>query len=239
MMTTEKRIRIGMNKSVAEQAFQLLLARVQDDSVKVGDKLPSEPILCKELKVGRGTLREASRILQVRGYLEIQPGKGTFVVSKTDMNRNELAKWFTENEPKIKDILQVRMALEPMTVRLAISRCNGTEVETLRKIHECAVKAAAEKDTIQLAICDENFHTFITQCSKNKMMIEIVKNVNDILKDFRDKTFLVDENIDNFIPAHEKILDAFIQKDPEAGVRYMRQHLTKVIEDLDTSKEGL
>lgn len=238
-MTTKKRSHTGINKSAAEHAYQLFLAMIQNESVKVEDKLPSELTLCKELKVGRGTLREASRILQARGYLEIRPGTGTFVVSKTGINHNELAKWFSENEPKIKDILQVRMALEPMTVRLAISRCSEADVATLRSIHECAVNAAVEKNSTQLATCDENFHTHITQCSKNKMMIEIVKNVNDILKEFRGKTFLVDENIENFIPAHKKILDAFMQKDPEAGAEYMRQHLAMVIQDLDSSKEGL
>ncbi|WKZ36409.1 MAG: FadR/GntR family transcriptional regulator [Anaerolineales bacterium] len=238
-MTTTNRTRTGMNKSAAEYAFQQLLARIQDEAVKVGDKLPSEPILCKELEVGRGTLREASRILRARGYLEIRPGKGAFVVSKTGMNGNELAKWFTMNESKIKDILQVRMALEPMTVRLAISRCNEEDVAALHSIHDCAIKAAAEKNSAQLAMCDENFHIYITQCSRNKMMIEIVKNVNNILKDFRGKTFLVDENIENFIPAHEKILEAFKKKDPEAGSECMRQHLTMVMQDLDSNKEGL
>lgn len=238
-MATRKRTRTGMGRSAAEHAFQLLLARIQDETVRVGDKLPSEPSLCKELRVGRGTLREASRILQERGFLEIRPGTGTFVASKTGVNRNELAKWFAENEPQIKDILQVRMALEPMTVRLAISRCNEKDIAALRAIHACAVEAAAAKDSAQLAKCDEDFHSHITQCSRNKMMIEIVNNVNDILKDFRGKTFLVDENIENFVPAHEKILEAFIQKDPETGADCMRQHLTKVVQDLEDNKEGL
>jgi GntR family transcriptional repressor for pyruvate dehydrogenase complex len=228
-----------MSKSVAEHAYQLLLTRIQSDAVKIGDKLPSEPDLCKELRVGRGTLREASRIMQSRGYLEIRSGKGTYVVSKTGINRSELSKWFSENEPKIMDILQVRRALEPMTVRLAISRCSKADVDKLRAIHACSVRAATDKDSARLAICDENFHTYITQCSKNKMMIEIVKNVNDILKGFRGRTFMVEGNIDNFIPAHEKILDAFMRKDPEAGADYMYQHLTMVIHDLDSSKEGL
>jgi GntR family transcriptional repressor for pyruvate dehydrogenase complex len=238
-MTLKKRSRSGMNKSAAEYAYQFLMARIQNESVKIEDRLPSEPTLCKELNVGRGTLREASRILQTRGYLEIKPGKGTFVVSKTGLNPIELANWFSENEPKIKDVLQVRMALEPMIVRLAISRCSEVDVETLSSIHDCAVKAALEKNSLQLAICDEKFHTHITQCSKNKMLIEIVKNVTEILKDFRGRTFLVDENIENFIPAHEKILDAFLWKDTEAGAEYMRQHLTMVIQDLHSSKEGL
>jgi GntR family transcriptional repressor for pyruvate dehydrogenase complex len=228
-----------IDSSAVERAFNLMMARIQDDTVAVGDKLPSEPQLCKELNVGRGTLREASRILQARGFLEVKSGTGTYIASKNGFNQNELAKWFVVNEPKLKDILQVRMALEPMTVRLAIKRCSLSDIEKLRSIHSCAVKAAIEKNSAMLAICDENFHTYITKCSKNKLMVDIIKNINDVLKDFRGKTFLLEENIDNFIPAHEKILEAFEKKDSESGAEYMRQHLMKVGQDLDNSKEGL
>jgi len=225
--------------SAVERAYNLLLARIQQDDIQVNNKLASEPDLSRELKVGRGTLREASRILQASGYIEVRPGKGTFVVSKEGINRNKLADWFIENEPKIKEFLQVRMALEPMTVRLAIERCSDKDIRNLRAIHQCAVQAAAEKNSAALAICDENFHTFITKCSQNKLLVEIVKNINDLMKDFRGKTFLLPGNIDNLIPAHEKILEAFELRNPEAGAQYMCQHLTKVVQDYENSKEVL
>lgn len=228
-----------IDRTAVEKAYNLMLVKIQDEAIKVNDKLPSEPDLSKELKVGRGTLREASKMLQASGYLEVKPGKGTFVISKTGMNQKTLSNWFIENEPKIKEFLQVRMALEPMTVRLAIERCSERDIRNLRSIHKCAIKAAAEQNSAALAICDENFHTFITKCSENKLFVEIIKNINDLMKDFRGKTFLLPGNIDNLVPAHEKILDAFEKRDPEAGAEFMRQHLTKVIQDYDSSKEGL
>lgn len=225
--------------SAVERAYNLLLARIQADDVHVNTKLASEPDLSRDLQVGRGTLREASRILQASGYIEVRPGKGTFVISKEGINRNKLADWFVENEPKIKEFLQVRMALEPMTVRLAIERCSNKDIKNLRVIHNCAVQAAAEKNSAALAICDENFHTFITKCSQNKLLVEIIKNINDLMKDFRGKTFLLPGNVDNLIPAHEKILEAFEQRNPEAGADSMYQHLTKVVQDYENSKEVL
>lgn len=221
--------------SAVERAYNLLVAKIQEDTIKINDKLPSEPDLSKELKVGRGTLREASRILQAGGFIEVRPGKGTFVISKEGLNRNQLSKWFVENEPKIMEFLQVRMAIEPVTVRLAINRCSDKDIENLRTVHDCAVKAAAEQNSASLAICDENFHACITKCSGNKLIVEIIKNINDLMKDFRGKTFLLPSNIDNLVPAHEKILQAFEERNPEAGAEYMRQHLKKVVEDYENS----
>ena len=225
--------------SAVERAYNLLMAKIQEDTIKIGDKLPSEPDLSRELKVGRGTLREVSRILQASGYVEVMPGKGTFLISKKGMSRNKLAKWFVENEPKINEFLQVRMALEPLTVRLAIERCNTKDIENLHSIHKGTVKAAAEKNSASLAICDEKFHLYITKCSANELLVEIIKNINDLMKDFRGKTFLLPGNIDNLIPAHERILDAFDERNPVAGAEYMRQHLIRVIQDYENSKEGL
>ena len=223
--------------SAVEKTYNSILTLIREDAFSLGDRLPSEIDLCDEFQVGRGTIREASRLLQARGFLEVRPGKGTYIISKTGANRDELAKWFEVNEPKLKDILQVRMALEPMTVRLAILRSSIDELNELQRIHQCSKIAASAKDSLKLAECDEDFHAFITQCSKSQLLIEINKNLNNILKDFRGRTFLLDENIENFIPAHEKILTAFETKDPEQGEEYMRQHLAKVGQDLEKSKE--
>lgn len=226
-------------KTATERAYQSLLARIQYSNIEVGDRLPSELVLCKELKFGRGTIREASRIMQTRGFLEIRPGIGTFVVSKTGINPNELSKWFKENRPKILDILQVRRAIEPMSTKLAIERCTSGDIDKLLSIHNCAINAAKEKDSTKLAIYDEDFHSLVTSLSRNKVMIEIGHNINNILKEFRGKTFLVDSNINNFIPSHEKILNAFISRNPVAGADFMYQHLTLVMQDLKKNEEGL
>ncbi|MBG0786530.1 MAG: FadR family transcriptional regulator [Anaerolineaceae bacterium] len=137
----------------------------------------------------------------------------------------------------MKDILQIRMALEPMTVRLAIRRSSQEDLARLREIHECSKIAAIEKDSARLAECDEDFHSYITQCSKNTLLIEINQNISAVLKDFRGKTFMLNENIENFIPAHAKILEAFENRAPIAGEEYMRLHLAKVSQDLEKSKE--
>lgn len=68
--------------SAVQAVEERLISYLKDENVNVGDKLPTEKQLCEELKVGRGTVREAIRMLQARGMVETRPGRGAFVLSK-------------------------------------------------------------------------------------------------------------------------------------------------------------
>ena len=69
-------------KSTVDLAVEKLIEYIQGDEVEVGQKLPAEVWLCRELNISRTTIREAYRVLQSQGYLEIRAGKGAFVKSK-------------------------------------------------------------------------------------------------------------------------------------------------------------
>lgn len=62
-------------QQVAEQIMNLIM----DRELKSGDKLPNEFEMAQQLSVGRGTIREAVKILVSRNVLEIKRGRGTFV----------------------------------------------------------------------------------------------------------------------------------------------------------------
>ena len=69
--------------SIIDQVVDSLLEFIASDRVKIGDKMPTEQELCDMLKVGRSTVREGMRTLKALGYVEITPGRGTFLLRKT------------------------------------------------------------------------------------------------------------------------------------------------------------
>ncbi len=218
---------------LAEQSIREYILR---DDVRIGDKLPTERELCETLHVGRGTVREALRVLQTKGFIELSPGKGAFVASKEELNGADLANWFRENEIKIKDCLEVRAGIEPIAVKLAIQKCSDKDIKKLRAMQNRSVIAAYNNDVVSLAQCDEQFHTFIVELSQNKFLIDISKKLNYSLSEFRSKTFNIPQNVQNFIPAHEAIIQAFEKRDAELGVQSLLEHLNYVNEDLEQSK---
>ena len=66
--------------SVVQLAETEIKKYILSEQVKIGDKLPSEKKFCEELGIARGSVREALRLLQAKGYLEISHGKGAVVL---------------------------------------------------------------------------------------------------------------------------------------------------------------
>jgi GntR family transcriptional repressor for pyruvate dehydrogenase complex len=223
--------------SAVSQVESRIKAHITRKDVKIGDKLPTEKQLCEELNVGRGTIREAIRLLQAKGLVELVPGRGAFVAQKEEqIGKEDLSKWFRENEIQIKDCIEVRTAIEPLAVKLAMEHCTKRDINKLRSIQDRSIIAAQNNDSATLALCDEQFHTFIVECSKNKLLIDLNRKINYSLTKFRGKTFNIPENIQNFIPAHEAIIRSFENDNTAEGQASMLEHLECVYKDLEHSK---
>ena len=195
-------------KSAAQLVLETLRTYFQKDSVQVGDRFPTEKELCTSLGVGRGTVREAVKVLVAEGFLEIRPGLGTFVKSKTPAPTDSLSNWFLTNEMELQDLIVVRSTLEPLAAKLAIERCTEEQLTMLKKNQKEAYEAAGRRDAAALARCDEEFHRTISMLSGNALLIEINEMISSQLSQFRQNTFQIKTNIDNFIPAHDAIIHA-------------------------------
>lgn len=223
--------------SAVQQVEIRIKEHIMGDDVAIGDKLPTEKELCENLNVGRGTIREAIRLLQAKGFVELRPGKGAFVLAKREQDKSEIGNWFREKEFEIKDLIDVRTAIEPLAVRLAIMRCSDKDIESLSRLHEQSEEAARCNDSVKLALYDEKFHTMIVEFSNNKLLAEINKKIIGSLATFRGKTFNIPSNVENLIPAHAAIIEAFKQRDPELGNKSIIEHLKWVYRDLENSKD--
>lgn len=221
---------------VVQQVVENIKNYLFSGEIEIGQKLPVEKELCEQLGVGRGTVREAFRLLEATGYVELKPGKGAFAARTSEVALEDVAAWFTEHEVETQDFLEVRQAIEPMTVRLAVARCSEDEVQELKTIHEQFIRVVRARDVAQIALYDELFHGAIVRFSKNQLLISISKQVEENLKNFRSRTFYITQNAENAIMPHEDILTAFRKRDADAGELAMKRHLELIAEDLEKSK---
>ena len=203
---------------VVQQVVEKIKEYLFSGEVSVGDKLPVEKELCEQLEVGRGTVREAFRMLEATGYVELRPGKGTFAARTSEVELDDIMQWFTEHEVETKDFLEVRMAIEPLSVRLAIERCSDEDVAHLERLHQKFITAVNN-----------------VEYSRNQLLISISKQVEKNMKNFRSRTFYIPQNAENAILPHQMILDAFKTKDAAAGERNMQEHLSLIATDLEKS----
>jgi GntR family transcriptional repressor for pyruvate dehydrogenase complex len=220
---------------IVDQVADNLKEFIMSGEVGVGDKLPTEMELCKKLGVGRGTVREALRILQANGFVDILPGRGAFVARVEDLSIDEIVKWFVTNEVELKDCFEVRNAIEVLAVKLTIERVNDSDIEEIEAIHNKFLAAVEAHDSEEIALYDEEFHSIIMEKSRNKLLISISSNINECIKSFRSKTFKLEQNVLNAVEPHNNILKAIKDRDPEAGQLFMARHIQKIMDDLDSS----
>jgi len=218
--------------SRTEKVLESLKERITSGSFEVGDKFDTEADICKSLNVGRSTVREALRILQTMGYIEIKPGRGAFVARTKEADMFSVFKWFVKYGNELKDLMDVRMGIEPLAVKLAIERASDKQIENIEKIHQEFLSEMNTMDPVRLSILDEAFHKAIFLATNNKLLISLNDKLCEILSDYRNKAFSVKENVTNAVQPHKDILDGIKSKNKEEAQKAMVKHIEVSLEDI-------
>ena len=140
-----------------EQATNALKEYINSDLICVGDKLPSEADLCKKYDVSRTTIREALRFLQAMGYVELIPNKGAHVANKNCDDITDARAWMLMHAREVLDVLEVRLALEPLAASLAAERADQTERYAIMGIEKMFEEAAKKEIKAQWLYTMRNY----------------------------------------------------------------------------------
>lgn len=216
--------------SITDAIVDSIRDMIESGEYAIGDRLPTEARLCELMNVSRSSLREAIRVLQALGYVQIQPGRGTFVTQNRISIDNE--KWFSSDSVNFTSFMEVRMALELLAVRLAAEHCRPGELDELKEIHASFVEADKEKDCVRLIMLDELFHSKIMAISKNSLLVSINAQLLEAFRVFRSSSFANEEFYHNAVEPHGRIVDSFAAKDPDRAVQEMKQHLEITARDM-------
>ena len=218
--------------SITDEVVKRIREMIKSGDYAVGDKLPTEMDLREQLGVGRSTIREAFRVLQAIGLIELKAGKGAFVRGLNDTTYETIKKWFVEKEAELGDLMEVRMAIEPLAVKLAIQRGTREQIEQIKEIHEAFKNAVDRRDAIDLATLDESFHGAIVDASNNGLLIKIGRLIADAFVEYRTRSFAVTENITHALDPHDKIVGAILRKDAKSAIQGIQKHLDVSLEDM-------
>lgn len=218
--------------SITDEVVKRIRDLVNSGEYTVGEKLPTEMDLREQLGVGRSTIREAFRVLQALGIIELRSGRGAFVKGKNDNTYETIKEWFVEKEAELSELMEVRMAIEPIAVKLAIQRGSAAQIDQLRDIHDAFRKAVERLDAIDLATLDESFHTTIIEASNNNLLKKIGRLMADAFVEYRARSFAVQENMTHALEPHEKILSAILKKNEKEAILAVQKHLDVSLEDM-------
>ena len=163
---------------LSEEVEKKVKALIFSDNLKVGDKLPSEEELAKQLQVGRRSVREALRSLQTMGFIEIKHGKGAFVSrARLDGYLGSLAESIHfelhEERTALLQLLEIRKLLEAGISSLSATRGTSPDFETMEKALRRQEKAIRTKDLELFNVADMDFHSAVVKGSQNDILAAV------------------------------------------------------------------
>lgn len=212
--------------TLAESVMLQIQQMIERGDFKVGEKLPAEQTMCRQLNISRPTLREAYRALHEQGVIELKNGRGAFVKLSDDTERSlRLTEWFTEHKAELMDCFDIREALEPLAVRLAIERAKPNELYEITGINALFKKAVSEGDSSKMSTYDELFHIGIVKASHNQLLSVINSHIVSSMEPYRNNSFAVNSNGVHAVQPHDEIVDAILRKDVEKAQSAMLEHL--------------
>lgn len=218
--------------SITDSVVADIKEMIMSGEYKIGEKLPTEMRLCDQMGVSRTCVREAIRVLQAIGYVEIRPGKGAFVANYQKSTDNS-SLWYDVEGVKFYDFMEVRMAIETLSVRLAVERATDKQIRELREIHTSFVEATEKRDMLKMIMLDELFHTKIITFTNNQLLININKQLLERFRIYRGDSFTNKMVYKNAVEPHERILLCFEMRNPSSAVEEMRKHLNITTQDME------
>jgi GntR family transcriptional repressor for pyruvate dehydrogenase complex len=157
-----------------EQAAEQIVARIQDGAWQPGDRLPSERDLALQLGISRGSTREALRVLEAMGWLEIRPGDGTVVRDRRARRDGATADQLLAGlSVEVGDLWEIRKLIEPGAAYLAAERCDAAELAAIEDVLAKTQDVVARGGRVELLRANPDFHMAVAWASGNAMLAHI------------------------------------------------------------------
>lgn len=208
----EDTLRVNMNEylPLRDVVFNTLRQAILKGEFQPGERL-MEIQLAQRLGVSRTPIREAIRKLELEGLVVMIPRKGAEVAKITEKN--------------MRDVLEVRLALEKLAIELACQRITDEEIKQLEISSQQFCQTTVSKDLLTMAQADERFHDVIYNATKNKRLIQMLNNLREQMYRYRIEYIKDIETHEGLVKEHEDILQALREKNLEAASAMIQNHI--------------
>lgn len=198
-----------------------------------GDRLPNEREMIEQLRSSRGTVREALKILEAQGLVEISPGVngGARLASIAYESASyQLKNFFYFQALSWHQVYEFRLEVEPMAAALATPHLDEDDLAALEAtIERCRQGVRGDLPEIEHRLEEARFHHVLNSRCPNPMLRFAAHFVNDILGDFTRYRNVIGEEAGCFgqecIRAHEGLLEKLKRHDAEAVRALMYSHI--------------
>jgi len=218
------------SKRLFEEVSLKIKELIFKDILKPGDKLPSEMELGRQFQVGRQTIREALRYLELSGFITIQRGgQGGPIIRNTIMNSlsDSLLDAIEISNTSAKELTYARLQIETLVLREAIKHIDDADIASLKE-NIANAKAQLSKG-FQVFRENINFHKLLAKASKNHVFVIVVEAMMTVVANFLSRRGQSNPEVSSKVTSsHEAILDDIVNGNDKNAISLMEEHLWRV-----------
>jgi GntR family transcriptional regulator, transcriptional repressor for pyruvate dehydrogenase complex len=205
---------------------------IRSGELPPGARLPAEREHSVQLGVGRTSIREALRILQATGMVTVRPGDGVFVAICSSPKDQPFARWEALYHYRVGELLEARLAIEPLAAARAASLANDDDLHTLLATLVEFERAIEEDDLAAMVLANGDVHEAITRASRNRMFQAMLGVANNLLIESKRAGLGAPGRPRRVLAKHRAIFDAIAAGDSQAAESAMRDHLMSFVSDM-------
>jgi len=204
-----------MTERILSQALYMQVADRLRDQIYQHELTPGDAIdemaLCERFGISRTPLREALKVLNSEGLIELIPRRGSFVRSMDIEELNEL--------------FPVMVVLEGLCAREAVENCEPEDLQKLKQMHEKLEDFAKQGDIDGYYEQNFVFHQAVQDLSGNKWLQRVIGDLRKVLRLARHMQLTIPGRLENSLEEHRNIMLAFKNNDPDLADQNMQDHL--------------
>ena len=204
-----------------------------------GTKLPAEALMLDKYRVGRASLREALRLLEVQGLIVIRPGPGGGpVVAAVDSRHfaRMASLYFHLSAATYRDLVESRLVMEPVMARLAALRQDPNDLAKLQRFIAVTPPPGETRDYLQHAT---DFHALLSGMSGNPVLDLMGRSLKDLYTDRLEGLIFPSEARARVHEEHAAIAKAITKGNATAAERLMREHMVEFVEYAGERNPGI
>lgn len=239
---TTHRKNAGFRAARQNRIFQDIVEQIQDailgGQFQAGDVLPSEREMRETFQTSRGTLREALRVLEQKGLIEIRLGVsgGAFVKgSISEPMAESLSLMLRYRKISLLHLNEFREDIEGTVAGRAAERAEESDIQKLEDLLAQAAEIVADgkQRWLEFLEIDKQFHRQVAQISRNPIYIFMHNVIHSNIQSYYDEFLPPSEEVlrENYTDL-EDMLKAIRKKNPDQACALAQSHIRRFYEHM-------
>lgn len=202
---------------LSTRAYRALANGIVGGQIQPGTQLRPDTI-AEQLEISVTPVREALHRLESDGLLVKLPYHGWFV------------REFTETE--VRQLYEIRAAMECFGVRLACKRITPEEIEWLRKHQEVGTRALADDDIEAYRVYNRDLHAAIIKAARNSYLSSVMSQLSLQSQMLMARTIRLVGRPSRAIEEHFELIELIAKGEAKAAEELMERHILSALEDI-------